>query len=423
MNRKPIFDAVRTMVGGSLTQAQVDTLNLAFDLAEAGPGLPEAKPARPVVVPVAPAAPAPAPVAAPPAHRLGALSQKYESGNGGPGTVSSGSGDPGGVSYGTYQLSSAAGTLDAFVKAEGKPWADKLAVGKGGTAAFSAAWKQIAKDMPEAFGAAQHAFIERTHYRPAVASVIAARHLDLDSRHDAVRDATWSVAVQHARAVIILTEAINACDLACARTDPAYDRKLVESIYKRRTDYVLGVAANPKLKKAEQDQLISITKNRYPAELAQALAMIDARPAAPLAPAPVVPAPVAPAPAPAPDAGGSVDGNVIAAANGVGVKSAAVKISKLHPKMEAVIVTVAKVVRTLGLPTPVITSGNDSKHMNGSLHYSWRALDFRGNNVTVAIGKKFAQEVSASLGKDYDVAFETFLNASNNHLHVEYDAD
>lgn len=35
-------------------------------------------------------------------HRLGALSERYESGGRGAGTVSTGRGDPGGVSYGLF---------------------------------------------------------------------------------------------------------------------------------------------------------------------------------------------------------------------------------------------------------------------------------------------------------------------------------
>ena len=77
----------------------------------------------------------------------------------------------------------------------------------------------------------------------------------------------------------------------------------------------------------------------------------------------------------------------VAAAHGVGVKSDAVKISKLHPAMEPVIAAVAKAAATLGLPKPVITSGNDSSHKQGSLHFKDRALDFRGNNIKIAAGQ------------------------------------
>ena len=120
-------------------------------------------------------------------------------------------------------------------------------------------------------------------------------------------------------------------------------------------------------------------------------------------------------------AGGRIDGNAVAAANGVEVKNASVHISRLDAAMDPAIQAVAQAARRLGLPTPVITSGNDSRHMNGSLHYSDRALDFRGNNISLEQGRSFQNEVRRILGDRYDVAFETFTNRSNNHLHVEFD--
>ncbi|MGB3722149.1 MAG: LysM peptidoglycan-binding domain-containing protein [Pacificimonas sp.] len=129
-------------------------------------------------------------------------------------------------------------------------------------------------------------------------------------------------------------------------------------------------------------------------------------------------APTAPVPT------GSVDGNAVAAANGVEVKSASVNIGNLDATMGPVIAAVAQAARTLGLPTPVITSGNDSRHSSGSLHYDDAALDFRGNNITDAQGRAFRDEVSRILGDDYDVLFEVFPNnPANDHLHVEYDPD
>lgn len=117
----------------------------------------------------------------------------------------------------------------------------------------------------------------------------------------------------------------------------------------------------------------------------------------------------------------SIDGNAVAAANDVDVKSVNVKISKLHPKMGAVIVTVAQVAKILNLPKPVITSGNDSIHKKDSLHYQDRALDFRGNNIEVPVGQRFRDEVAGRLGNEYDALFETFKDPIYNHLHVEFE--
>lgn len=134
--------------------------------------------------------------------------------------------------------------------------------------------------------------------------------------------------------------------------------------------------------------------------------------------------PGAPTPAenPAPQ-GGRIDGNAVAAANGVEIKNGNVRIGNLDASMDPAIRAVAEAARNLGLPTPVITSGNDSRHSTGSLHYSDRALDFRGNNISVAQGQAFQNEVRRILGGQYDVVFETFTNRSNNHLHVEFDPD
>ncbi|HST37730.1 MAG TPA: M23 family metallopeptidase [Allosphingosinicella sp.] len=260
-DRRPIFDAVRMLRGRGFEVAEVKLLDEACDVALAlekpAPGTPD-KPAAPP---------------SPPAsgkQLLGSISEVYESGKRGPGTVSSGKGDPGGVSYGVYQLSSNAKTLTAFMKAEGKKWAAEFGGAAEGGAAFSSTWEKIAKREPDDFRAAQHAFIERTHYQPAVAAVVKSNGLDLDSRHDAVREATWSVSVQHGGAATILGNAAGLADQKGARGDPGYDRGLVEAIYKARTDYVLNIASGKK-KAAERDQLISITKNRYPSELADVL--------------------------------------------------------------------------------------------------------------------------------------------------------
>jgi hypothetical protein len=131
----------------------------------------------------------------------------------------------------------------------------------------------------------------------------------------------------------------------------------------------------------------------------------------------------APQPAPArPAATGTIDGRAIAAEAGVAVKNSRVDIDSLDPAMAPVIRAVAQAAERLGLPQPVITSGNDSRHSSGSLHYDDRALDFRGNNITDAQGRALLNEVRRILGPGYDVIFETFPNnPSNDHLHVEFD--
>jgi LysM repeat protein len=210
-------------------------------------------------------------------HRLGSLSEVYESGGRGPGTVSNGKNDSGGASYGVYQLSSAKGTLGAFMRNEGSRWAAELKGLSPGSDAFNDKWRKIAGREPQAFRDAQHAFIERTHFKPAVTKVLNSTQLDLNSRHNAVRDAVWSVSVQHGGAETILTRAVSATDKQLSRNDTGYDRALVENIYSERTRYTLAVANDysNKLKPGERAQLIEITKNRFVKERQDALAMLS----------------------------------------------------------------------------------------------------------------------------------------------------
>lgn len=250
MNKKFVFDAVRLMLGRGFTQTEVDRLDRALEAALAPPS----------------------------PHRLGALSERFESGDRGPGAVSSGKGDPGGVSYGIWQLSSRAGTAAAFVADEGARWHADFDDAAPGTAAFSAAWRAVAAREPQAFAEAQHAFIARTHYRPAVLAVRQRSGLDLDARHAAVRDAAWSVAVQHGGAAGILAAAVARADAMLAREVAGYDRALIEAIYAERTAYVLRVAA--RAGGSQGRVLEAITRNRYPAELAEALAMFESSTAA-----------------------------------------------------------------------------------------------------------------------------------------------
>ncbi len=250
VDRAVIFAAVRRLVGRGLTQAEVDTANATIDRALA------ARAAESSAHP----------------HRLGSLSEHYESGGRGAGTVSGGQGDPGGVSYGLYQLASKTGTAKAFVLHEGAPWAAQLSAAPG-TAAFTAAWKAIAASEGAAFGAAQHAFIKRSHYAPAVAAVLAANHFDLNSRPNAVRDAVWSTAVQHASAPGLLKAAVTKADPKAARGTLEHDSATIEAIYLGRTALVSTLAQNAS-KPAVHQTMLNIIANRYPDELAAALAFL-----------------------------------------------------------------------------------------------------------------------------------------------------
>lgn len=248
IDRKPIFNAVRIMLGRGFSQSEVQMIDRAIDRAMGGETSSGDR-----------------------EFRLGSISQRFESGGRGPGTVSGGAGDPGGVSYGIYQLASKTGSVDSFVSQEGLRWSAEFGGHRPGTAKFSSEWKTIARREPESFCEAQHRFVERTHYRPAVEQVKIAKGLDLDSRHRAVREAVWSVAVQHGGAARILMDAVDRADVGADRGDPDYDLKLVKAIYEVRTHYVERIAQ--RLRGAARRMLDAVARKRYPAELKEVLAL------------------------------------------------------------------------------------------------------------------------------------------------------
>lgn len=178
---------------------------------------------------------------------MGSLSAHYETSGRGPGTVSTGRGDIGGVSYGSYQLSTAAGRPQDFLRTEGAAWAAEFAGQRAGTAAFSQTWRAVAAREPEAFGDAQHAYIERTHYQPqadriqtrtTVAGVdggIATPGVDLSQHSRALQNVAWSTAVQHGPGSNIIANAIR--DVRASGTadwDPGFDRAVIEAVYAER---------------------------------------------------------------------------------------------------------------------------------------------------------------------------------------------
>ncbi len=165
---------------------------------------------------------------------LGALSARYETGGRGPGTVSSGSGDPGGVSYGSYQLAVNRNRPQEFLAADGARWADEFGGAAAGTRGFSDTWRAIAAREPEAFQAAQHAFIERTHYDVQSARIENAG-LDISSRSHALQDVVWSTSVHHGPNTAVVTRAMAAVERqGIDASSPDYDRALINAVYDER---------------------------------------------------------------------------------------------------------------------------------------------------------------------------------------------
>lgn len=207
---------------------------------------------------------------------LGVLSARYES-RGDVGTVSSGRGDPGGVSYGAYQFATNTGDAAAFVaSAEFRPWAREFENLTPGTEAFGNQWRAVAARDPSAFGEAQHAYVERTHYDPVVNRVDSNTGYNLDNASDAVRNAAWSVSVQHGAAERILSDALRRTDQALPRTDAGYEAALIDNVYDRRTEYVTALRdrAISQNRTADARTFNNIINNRYPQERAAAQDML-----------------------------------------------------------------------------------------------------------------------------------------------------
>lgn len=105
-------------------------------------------------------------------------------------------------------------------------------------------------------------------------------------------------------------------------------------------------------------------------------------------------------------------------------------VANLINEIKIALPIISEIANSLGLPTPVITSGNDGYYSNGqpihkigSLHYQNAAIDIRGNNITDAQLRAFSSAVSARLGTNFDVQAEFFVNPVRDHLHVEYDPE
>jgi hypothetical protein len=199
---------------------------------------------------------------------LGKLSEKYESGGRGPGTVSTGKGDPGGVSYGTYQLASKVGRADAFVK---KYYPKEFEGLKGGTPEFTAKWKELAAKDPKGLHANEHAFIKETHYDPQAKKLERDLKFDVTKRSAALRDVVWSVAVQHGPNTDVIVAAVKPL-LEKKKLDELTDEEIIRAVYAERgrkdNDGKLA-----RFKGVSDDWIPALTR-RFENELKDALAML-----------------------------------------------------------------------------------------------------------------------------------------------------
>lgn len=164
--------------------------------------------------------------------KLGILSEKYESGGRGAGTVGNTSGDPGGVSYGIWQMTSAGGdssTVGRFVR--NSAWADSFDGMKPGTDAFTSLWKAIAQQDEQVFADAQYEYIKATHFDVQCEKLLDVINFDALKHSAALQNVVWSVAVQHGGNTSLICRALR----ELSSEDLKSDVKIIRAIYKERS--------------------------------------------------------------------------------------------------------------------------------------------------------------------------------------------
>ena len=91
-----------------------------------------------------------------------------------------------------------------------------------------------------------------------------------------------------------------------------------------------------------------------------------------------------------------------------------VQLAGLHIKMRKVLVSCDKIWAEKGQEL-VVTSGLDSTHSAGSLHYYGRALDLR----TRYFKRSEVNDIAGLLAKELGIGYDIVVH--NTHLHVEWD--
>ena len=166
---------------------------------------------------------------------LGSLSKRYESGSKGPAAI--GYDRVGGWSYGTYQIAARTGTFKnfmAYLRTNNPDIHSELeSVGGNdaasrGDAAFQQKWQSLAQTNQE-FANSQHDFIQATHYDKYMRK-LKSDGIDLSSRSCSVKDALWSIAVQHGSGNKIVHRALEGRDISSLS-----DADIINLIYDERS--------------------------------------------------------------------------------------------------------------------------------------------------------------------------------------------
>jgi hypothetical protein len=266
IEKSPPFGDALKRVGSILAQA-----NSVFSQLNQAEGLPTvAVTDRLASVPAdeKPDTPPPAPAVVTNEPEIGKLSERYES-RGDAGAV--GEDIKGGPSYGKYQIATKTGTMKRFLSflAKTNPGlAQKLEASGGNqgalqrTSTFEKAWKELARKDP-AFADAQHSFIQATHYDPFVKKAKRDNNLEVQSRSMALKNVTWSVAVQHGADNNVFKNALQ------NKNPPAMDdTQVINAVYDERSKV-------DKYFSSSKDGVKRSVKERFAKERSEALAMLQ----------------------------------------------------------------------------------------------------------------------------------------------------
>lgn len=119
-------------------------------------------------------------------------------------TISSGKGDYGGKSYGSYQLSSKQGQVDAFLKSSG--YANQFQGLQVGTKEFDQKWKQLASS-DDNFASAQKQYAIQSKAVPQMQQ-LRKKGYDLSNRGKAVQEMVLSTANQYGANTSVIQKAL-----------------------------------------------------------------------------------------------------------------------------------------------------------------------------------------------------------------------
>lgn len=148
-------------------------------------------------------------------EKIGGVSEQFESGGRGVGTVSSGAGDFGGVSYGKHQLASANGSMSQFLASpEAKNVAADFNGLTPGTAQFNERYREVAGTRSKEMEDAQYQYLVRTHYAPTAEKLEKNLGIDMDKKGRAFKEMVYSTSMQYGgNAASKIQRALNGKDI------------------------------------------------------------------------------------------------------------------------------------------------------------------------------------------------------------------